>query len=58
MLLYEVDNYFVKIASIIGSGINGNSRGENPGLACQLCIASIIGSGINGNSLLLFLYLG
>ncbi len=40
---------FERIASIIGSGINGNSKTksyQNSGLM----IASIIGSGINGNS--------
>jgi len=45
---------FLGIASIIGSGINGNRRGIDP-LVSVCDIASIIGSGINGNGFTLSL---
>ncbi len=40
------------IASIIGSGINGNAPASRVGIPeFSASIASIIGSGINGNTL-------
>jgi plasmid replication initiation protein len=38
-----------KIASFIGSGINGNSHSRLNSYLDRLNIASFIGSGINGN---------
>jgi len=45
-----VEWVYSTIASIIGSGINGNALNCNP-QALLFGIASIIGSGINGNAL-------
>jgi len=42
--------FFQFIASIIGSGINGNKNKLDWTIEVALKIASIIGSGINGNS--------
>jgi len=44
-----LENFSQNIASIIGSGINGNIQPISKESLLLLIIASIIGSGINGN---------
>ncbi len=44
-----INGFDLRIASFIGSGINGNQDYQFPRMVYRLIIASFIGSGINGN---------